>query len=226
MRKIIFFKIILVSIFSFAQDENVDASESFANREKAKYQAYYQSMGSSPIGTAPIVLGAGYFLNSTQLLSLEFTSGDGDASLASKFASALTGLISDRKETRQSKSIGFHIKQFVGNSFYYKIGVDANSLKYRVTWTDGSHQAGEYSFNGSSTTLGFQIGNQWQWENFTFGFDWIGCYVPLWYNTSDLERNSVASANSNIDKVIDDDINETLNKTKLIILKITLGWSF
>lgn len=64
-----------------------------------------------------------------------------------------------------------HYKRFVGNSFYF-----APELYYlNYTETDHSPTLLDYADERATALgLGIRIGNQWQWENFTLGCDWIG----------------------------------------------------
>ena len=69
---------------------------------------------------------------------------------------------------------------FAGNSFYLDSGAYYLDSKYTsgINSTTFSSTTKETSiFKKGGATL--KIGNQWQWENFTLGVDWIGAAVEL-----------------------------------------------
>lgn len=66
-------------------------------------------------------------------------------------------------------------KKFFGNSFYVKPEAYYRKQKL-VTETKHTYSRLTSSRAGDYTDVGLslKIGNQWQWENFTIGCDWIG----------------------------------------------------
>ena len=79
------------------------------------------------------------------------------------------------------------------------------AYEYNTGFEDLSDNTTNDKVKVSSFGVDFAIGNQWQWETFTQGFDWIGLYSPLagtytvsrppnatdsWYQS---ERKSAAS---------------------------------
>lgn len=81
----------------------------------------------------------------------------------------------------ESKSIGVHYKQFFGNTFYLRGGVDqswvkvANSnVKTASTLTGNDWKANYFELEGDVTSAAVSLGNQWQWETLTIGCDWVG----------------------------------------------------
>lgn len=62
------------------------------------------------------------------------------------------------------RAIKFGVKQFAGNSFYYQPNISYRNVTH-VTTVD---------YNYKDINLGVRIGNEWQWENFSFGVDWLG----------------------------------------------------
>lgn len=61
-------------------------------------------------------------------------------------------------------ALKFGVKQFTGNSFYYQPNISYRSATH-ITTAD---------YNYKDINLGVRIGNEWQWENFTLGVDWLG----------------------------------------------------
>jgi|GEM_PF-1644266 len=91
------------------------------------------------------------------------------------------------------RSLGVHWKHFSGNSFYYKLGIDqrwsrfstSNVRYFNNTGTVANFAKG----SGESTVASIGIGNQWQWEYFTLGCDWIGWSQPIRQTVSNLTIN-------------------------------------
>jgi hypothetical protein len=81
------------------------------------------------------------------------------------------------------------------NTTYYRLGLDerkVSAVRAYVSSVDSKYDT-RRAFEGSSTAASFSLGNQWQWENFTLGCDWIGYTTPL---GSKVESQSYASATS------------------------------
>lgn len=81
----------------------------------------------------------------------------------------------------KSDAFGIRLKNFLGNSFYWRAGVVFRTIDYD-TWagrwvTPGNKIVGNIKV--SSLGADVAIGNQWQWETFMMGGDWIGLLVPL-----------------------------------------------
>lgn len=74
-------------------------------------------------------------------------------------------------------SVGLHYKKFHSNSFYYVLGGDFRTVKYEVN--DNFPYYSEGGFKSQSLVFSMSIGNQWQWENFTLGCDWVGTSIVL-----------------------------------------------
>jgi hypothetical protein len=115
----------------------------------------------------------GYFLDRKSLVLVQFTKGTLSSNANVSLGGSLNGSNLDLKTT----SIGAHFKRPVGNSFYYRGGVDLRQAQFSYTYNGTTTDS--YSWKGSSVALNFQIGNQWQWSNFTLGCDWIGLSLPL-----------------------------------------------
>jgi hypothetical protein len=74
------------------------------------------------------------------------------------------------------------IQHFTGNSFYIKPTI---YLRNQQLGDDEEYDSGSSSYKLTDITdyktvgIGFSIGNQWQWENFTIGCNWIGIKKDL-----------------------------------------------
>lgn len=170
--------------------------------------------GIGPSISSTLGLQYGYFLKRNQLVVLEGTTGK----LGYSSIDVLTGYDLDIK----TKSFGAHFKHFTGNSFYYRAGLDFRTIEYNYRRNGSTTDYGK--FNGTSVAANFQIGNQWQWSNFTLGCDWLGLSAPLTSSVSDKEVGSTAPgfmAGS-----LDDDANTLTKKVHLNVLRFYLGASF
>lgn len=147
---------------------------SAANRVGKTFSISGQLMGIGPGATATRGLTFGYHLNRNQLIQIEATSGGLQSGL-------------DASETK-TQSFGAHFKHFVGNSFYYRAGIDHSIVKHYAIYSRSttsingvvtSQEEASGRFEGTMTGATLVIGNQWQWENFTLGCDWVGITQPL-----------------------------------------------
>lgn len=126
----------------------------------------------------------------------------------------------------KASSFGVHYKKFSGNSFYWRGGVDYRlsevSYKYTSTFSPTSNVTRE--FKGNSFALNFQIGNQWQWENFTLGCDWIGYTLPV---ASNITSETLNSNDLNYDqRRLKEDEDVMVKNGHINLLRFYLGFSF
>ncbi|WP_413294509.1 hypothetical protein ACLSU7_05250 [Bdellovibrio sp. HCB185ZH] len=82
-------------------------------------------------------------------------------------------------------AVEINYRRFITNSFYFGTGLNQRSVHSEGTdeWAGN-----EFSFDGTTTALGFVIGNQWQWQNFMLGCDWVGVNIPLITNVSNVKN--------------------------------------
>ncbi len=180
-----------------------------------------QLVGVGPGLASGFGLTAGYFLNRNQLLQAEVISG------------SLENHGLDHARTR-SQSVGAHFKHFLGNSFYYRTGLDYlkvesdRAVYSRVTvypYNGSSIVESESSgqFTGSMFGATLAIGNQWQWENFTMGCDWIGLTAPL---STQIASESFTANDFRAKDDLTSDEKLFLKDNKLHLLRFYLGASF
>jgi hypothetical protein len=153
---------------------------SLANREGKKF-AVTASVG-SVFERSTVGFEVGYYLNPSEVLSASY--------LFDKDAEA-------EKNTYKGYNNFFSVarvnyKKFLGNSFYlspslfYKIEKEQTSYIY----TDSVRNS-----SVSDTGVGFVIGNQWQFDNFTIGCDWIGLNQSLFKMGTVQERDDIGVKN-------------------------------
>jgi hypothetical protein len=125
-------------------------------------------------------------------------------------ASFTTGQFDFLGYKMKSNSVSFRYKKFNGNSFYWRSGIMMRQLDYNTTLsvlTDGPNGKA----TASSAGVDLAIGNQWQWQTFTIGCDWIGLFAPAfgssrvsrpagatdeWYNKQKKDAESLAKRGS------------------------------
>jgi hypothetical protein len=216
---------ILSSQAGAAQSENVvivkrpenvvyeDSSE--YNRLGKTFTATVQLWGAGPTSALTQGLAAGYFLDRNTILSLEVTNNGSN--------SHFQGSGYDLEAT----SVGLHLKRFVGNSFYLKLGIDQRQVKSKYNWNYSSEfsEASEVrEFEGQSTAASFAIGNQWQWSGFTMGCDWFGLVLPI---SSQITREYLSSSTKDYDRSrLKESEDQQLKNTIAQGLRFYLGASF
>lgn len=210
-----------------------DTSE--ANRMNKNFYLGLEPAGFATVPVPSAGVHAGYYLNSDLILWLEATGGSLNLQSSSSTVYSSVGTsYSESKFDLVTRSFGGGLKFFLGNSFYTK-----GLLDYRKIGINNFHTESSGSVTGSLVTsssvgsrdLGyvsslnatFAIGNQWQWENFTLGCDWLGISMPM----------QVVDKNHDTDGLSDSDreqVENAWNKlgevTSLQLLRFYLGASF
>ncbi len=128
--------------------------ESEMNREDAKYSIGV-GMGFD-YGAYGRSYNLGYFLDRNNILNVNMVNVDTERGSYS--------------ENYSANVISASLQHFTGNSFYVAGSVYGRSAKERQLDNNFDLQNLSYKDMGA----GIKIGNQWQWQNFTLGCDWIG----------------------------------------------------
>lgn len=133
------------------------AGNSQENRKSLDYQA--------TMGLGNLELASGYGLSLSKFLDENSLLG----------VTAKVGIQSDVDDDRDQRETNFdvHFKRFLGNSFYL------NPKLYYLNWNDPRENLPERSL--TSIGAGVSLGNQWQWERFTVGADWLSISKNLIY---------------------------------------------
>ncbi len=203
-----------VQVIDRPQSDSVYRDSSAFNRINKSFSINYIALGLGPSRSGTIGLNLGFFLDRNSLIDLEVVNG----------RPLYTSWFTSSEYDIKTNSFGVHYKHFAGNSFYYRIGVDYRNVDYTYISRDifTSAELSRSRFKGSSVTATVLIGNQWQWENFTLGCDWIGAAVPI---TSQTDSESVTGTSPNPNNLADDK-NNLLNTTASLALRFYLGASF
>jgi hypothetical protein len=233
--KLVLFSI-TVSIFAFynsayGQTQTEDAVN-VSKQQRFNYEhtsAYFrtgkqyaitgQLFGAGPVKTGSAGISLGYYLNDDAVASLEYMSGS---------ATSSSSFFAESKYEAKSNSIGLHLKKFEGNSFYWKPGVDYSQLKVDYNYTStffGSTSSSTRELEGDILSASIVIGNQWQWENFTLGCDWVGLSIPVSSNTK-VKRLSTTFTDNIDQERLNEDEKLYFKTASLHLLRFYLGASF
>jgi len=217
------FALILISLMAFSYAQSEEDHSQFHRFDK-KYQIVSQFFGMGAANTIPIGLAVGYFFDLDQLFLIETNLGKGPI-----FPSRSNNL----DESIESKSVGVHFKQYAGNSFYYRIGMTYQQINYKYNLRGNLGGDETMNFNGETLLFGIQIGNQWQWDNFTLGCDWIGYSIPFYSHVNDqflspaAENYAYPPSYSNYYKnKIQESIDRYIKLPQGTSLRFYLGYSF
>ncbi len=225
MKKMFLILILSLSCFNIFADEapvvivpNPDHSikDSSANNRKNKTHL----LTAQPIGFGPsrgydtFAVTAGLYIDSDSLITLDFTKGRANIRFFSN-------------EDITTSSVGISYKHFTSNSFYFKAGADYRTVDYKSdsTCIIFCGPSIEQKFKGESLAASLSIGNQWQFENFTLGCDWVGYSLPLYSNVHDVVVTGTASASDTIQFKDDQDF-FTKDPAFTTFVRFYLGASF
>jgi len=202
--------VLVLSLGASAQEkQSASRGESYANRQDKQFSVLGQITGISNGALSNQQVHFGYFLDPLSLVQLEI--GQGSSGFGFLWTSSYRSLRTD--------SIGLQYKRFVANTFYFKTGAEYFVIDYNYSLSS----SGNYTFKGNLLAASFSIGNQWQFETFTLGCDWVGILLPLSSNTtSDVVNSSsiYAREDSNSDQ------KRYLKDSSLQFVRFYLGASF
>lgn len=127
----------------------------------------------------------GRFLNRNDLVLLGLGSGSGSDIFSELFAQTV--------QTKM-KFVNVGYRHFFGNSFYLSTGLEYQELSHEGTersWFSSKHDILNYSrLSLKIWNASLAIGNQWQWQNFTIGVDWLGILAPIASQEADFQNTS------------------------------------
>jgi hypothetical protein len=164
-------------------------------------------MGSSVAPTWGGSLAYAYQFDRKNAIQIEASSGDYPLILLANLKTTMTGV---------------HYKRYVGNSFYFRTGLDARSIILEDRGLFSVNSGREFG-RTTDLTAAFVIGNQWQWETFTLGTDWVGVNVPI----TNLSQNiDYSGLNANDKAEIKKSWDKLGQVTSVQYLRFYLGASF
>lgn len=195
----------------------IEEDSSQFHRVDKNYQATVLLVGVGPSIATTYGVQLGKYLDLNNVLIFEATTGTNNWNSTS--STGTYGRVRDLSAT----SLGLHYKHFSGNSFYFRVGADYRTLKYKSTFTNLDQSRDITSFDGDSVAMNLQIGNQWQWESFTLGCDWVGYSLPV---TSTIKNMQVVSSSDYEKKWAKEDADMYITKGNLNLLRFYMGASF
>lgn len=202
----------------------VYAGSSEFHRMDKKFTATLFGGGLSPGYAIASGVSAGLFLNKNQVILLELNSSEGARKTTYATSSGFE-TTSGQSETRV-RQLGAHFKQFLGNSFYIRGGLDYSQVDYEFNYdrAGGSSTDFQSSFSGNAFIGSVVIGNQWQWQNLTIGADWIGAASVL---SSKTAKQSLTGNPTSTDRAnFEEDKEFYLNDGGAVFLRGYIGASF
>lgn len=190
-----------------------DGKSSSELRMGKKYSFTGEILGVGPTGVLGRGFNLGFFLDPNSMVSMEIHGGNQNFN---------PGHLLGIRDAVTASSVGVHYKQFLMNTFYVKAGVDHRQVT--VQYDSNSNSSSGRSFTGMSTVTGIAIGNQWQWNEFTMGCDWLGVIQPV---TSQITDESLRASSGFLTKEEqENDKTKYVTGTGYTAIRFYLGASF
>lgn len=180
-----------------------------SSEHKRMNQDYMLTVQPYGFNVAPFIsvgLNGGMYLDRNNILQLEYASG------------LFPLIIVNFKAT----TVGLNWKHFYGNSFYTKLGVDHRKISLE-DYDPSTSSSGEVLGIATALTGNIAIGNQWQWDTFTLGCDWIG-YNPSLLPLESHYRTSLSDTNDAVE--IESDWKRLAQTQSFQLMRFYLGASF
>jgi hypothetical protein len=129
--------------------------------------------------------------------------------------------------TYKQSIYSLEFQSFVGNSFYYALGVTQRNLEITIqdyyvpeTGTTTTH----LTCKGQSIGPHLVIGNEWQWDHFYLGAEWVGFISSSTWNYENKYNDETWTES---DKAYwDKTIERAMKQTTFMGLNLTMGFSF
>lgn len=198
-------------------------NSSEAHRINKQYTAHINITGIGPSFSSVPAVGLGYYIDRNKQILLDINSGLALRSRTlSEYDNGTWKTYGPETKTRQ---IAVSYKQFLGNSFYFKTGVVQNHVEYNYDLSSSAHSAKQSSsFSGDALLGQLTIGNQWQWDTFTLGCDWIGYAGNLYSKVASAKKPEPDTSSAQAD--FDQDQDFYLKGGSAVLLRFYLGASF
>lgn len=150
----------------------VVSETSRGNRSKSKYV--------STFGLGIIDFAGGYrfdvgrFMDTNSVLGIRFSKGS--ISYESNSSSYVNNNYNNvrRNDEADITKISVYGKKFFGNSFYVDTQLGYRKIDNESVVTDDGVARNTVRGSEQALVASFSIGNQWHWEDFTLGTDWVG----------------------------------------------------
>ncbi|MEI6397235.1 MAG: hypothetical protein WCO71_00565 [Pseudomonadota bacterium] len=177
------------------------------NREGKHAYAAYEVIGLTMMPVSGLRLG--YFINPNLVAEVSYLTG-----------SAKIGSFESRKSLMEAKA-----KYFLGETFYVDGGFAHESwgVNYSVLKSGGTLETADIRGKVTNTGIDLHIGNQWQWEGFTLGCDWVGYFLNLSTSTS---YGSTSGLDTEDQKSEEAKVKKNLGGSSAHVTRFYIGWSF
>jgi hypothetical protein len=124
--------------------------------------------------------------------------------------------------------MSLHARYFLGNSFNILTGLGYRAADLKLDFQDQLLGRIEGDLKVQSIAIPFFIGNHWTWAGgFTFGFDWIGAWIPVSGKTQASIKGNLPQKDLQELTDISARLGDGLSKTTTFTLFLTsIGWAF
>ena len=196
----------------YLTDEPKVATDTSAfNRKNKTVSFYVETTAGTHFGGT---VNANYFIKPDLQIMLEF-SRYGSVVGVLENISQVPIFYNGFRQTESNNGIGLHLKYFMGNSIFLRLGFSHNEIHYNRKYNTTSHES---YINGEVDYFVGGFGNDWQWENFTFGFDWYKVQYPIGSKlNSRQDATEDTTASSKQDELLD---------SSMYLVGLHLGVSF
>jgi len=181
------------------------------SRTDKSYEMSFMPMSLSQWTGANAGVNAGLFMDSNSLVNVSYS-----------WSMESYGCTTSYECEFKTKSLGVSYKKFLTSTFYVQGGINQHQIRFTEEDEDlfFPEIVYEYGFTADVTAASFAIGNQWLWNDFTLGVDWIGMEYPLMTSF----RNE--SASDNWKYKLRDKKEEYTGQGAMLAARLYLGASF
>ncbi len=208
------------------EDHELFADSSEANRLGKKWTIQLASPDTSTSLISGSGIAAGMFLDRNTQVIVDIKKGTALTDYSRFEWNLMDGYSAHFKPTPQYTQVAVNYKRFLGNSYYLRAGGAYSSMDYTFDLTGSQFAEDRWvsSFSSQALLLVAGIGNQWQWENITFGCDWIGVATPVIYQIH--RETPPPSKATEYVKKFEKDEKTYVRNSSISLLRLYLGASF
>ena len=195
------------------------AGESAANRVEVRERSseHYRMDKDFELTFSPVSLG-GFALTNSGVTAGAFINRNSQVLASYSWNATDRTCINGINCDLEDKFASVAFKRFVSNTFYMQGGATHHTITYTESDSYGDI---EFGFDAKITTADFAIGNQWNFNGFTLGCDWVSFALPL----STTYSNSFYTEDSDMTE-LNDRQDEWKKNGKMFFTKLYLGATF
>jgi hypothetical protein len=192
--KILLLLLICTNVYSQTGQKGQETQEPFEEGRSAKSRegrSLQLALGPGiEFGIPAFSYNISYFINPHKVINLRYTDRDN---------------YNKDGGYQNLSAIKLGVKIFAGNSFFYQPNISYRNTSHTTT--------AEYEYQ--DINVGVRIGNEWVWDNFTLGIDWLGFNQHIIKIDEEVTPAGPVPANNDIEKSLTFDF-----------VGIYLGYSF